>query len=101
MPTPKAKRGVSLVPLGGVLAGTLLALVRGHSLSYGLYLYSWALLGILVMLVPVRRRTAADILEQERNPWTKVSLNPVSTGWLVVSLLACLVGVVLLSPLAR
>ncbi|WP_018564765.1 hypothetical protein [Streptomyces sp. PsTaAH-124] len=86
MPTPRAKRSISFAPLGGSVFLVPTALVKGYSAALTLYLYSCVLLMLVIMLVPVRKRVAADILEQERNPMTKVPLNAVSVWWLGLSL---------------
>ncbi|MFD7701946.1 hypothetical protein [Streptomyces caelestis] len=94
MPTPKGKKSVSFVPLvlGPILA--LYALLNDYSLSLTLYLYASALLIFLVMIVPVRKWVAADILRQEQNPDIKVKLHGPSTAWIILSMLVSM-GIVI------
>jgi hypothetical protein len=99
MPTPKAKRRVSLAPLAGWVFLLPNAAVKGYSVSHTLYFYSCALLMFVIMLGPVGKRVAADILEQEQKPWTKVPPNTVSLYWMGFSAVGCIVGVVCLWPL--
>ncbi|MEU6479902.1 hypothetical protein ABZ858_24050 [Streptomyces sp. NPDC047017] len=101
MPTPKAKRQISFAPLGGCVFLVPSAAVKGYSVSFTLYSYSCVLLMIVVLLVPVRKRVAADVLEQERNPWTKVQLNSVSLWWIGLSLAAGIAAMLYLRPLVE
>ncbi|MFD9025568.1 hypothetical protein [Streptomyces parvulus] len=91
MPTPKGKKSVSFIPL--VLAPVMLsyALARSYSLSVTLYFYAAILLTFVIMIAPVKKWVAADILEQERNPSTEVKLHTPSLVWITFSML-CMVG---------
>lgn len=86
MPTPKGKKSVSFIPLalGPVLA--LHAMVKDYPLSVTLYLYASILLILLIMIVPVRKWVAADILKQEQNPDIKVKLHGPSLAWITFSM---------------
>ncbi|CAL9521171.1 hypothetical protein OIE78_14810 [Streptomyces cellulosae] len=94
MPTPKGKKSVSFIPvvLGPVLV--LYALVKGYSLSVTLYLYASVLLIFVVMIVPVRKWVAADILRQEQNPDVKVKPHGPSTAWIMFSMIVSMAVVV-------
>ncbi|MFJ3821759.1 hypothetical protein [Streptomyces nodosus] len=96
MPTPKAKRSMSLAPPAGCLFLVPSAAAKGYSVSLTLYLYSCVLLTLVVMLVPVRKKVAADILEQEQKPWVKVPLNTFTWYWIPLSLTGCLAAMVYL-----
>jgi hypothetical protein len=96
MPTPRGKTSVSFIPL--VLGSTLLlfALAKSYSLAVTLYLYAAILLTFLVMIVPVRKWVAADILKQEQNPDIKVKVHTPSLVWITFSMfvmIAVVVGV--------
>jgi uncharacterized membrane protein len=101
MPTPKAKRQISFAPLGGSVFLVPTAVVKGYSASFTLYLYCCVLLTIVVMLVPVRKKVAADVLEQERNPSTKVQLNTMSLWWIGLSLMGSIVAMLYIWPAMR
>ncbi|RKN37190.1 hypothetical protein [Streptomyces hoynatensis] len=94
MPTRKGKRSVSFIPLvlGVAMVGS--SGTKGVSFPAALYLYSAVLLLLVVMIAPVRKSVAADILRQEQNPDVKVELNGVAMTWITVSLLAGLLAVV-------
>ncbi|MFF4211061.1 hypothetical protein ACFYZE_17250 [Streptomyces sp. NPDC001796] len=98
MPTPKAKQRVSVAPFVGLVLLVPAAVVRGYSLSHTLYLYSCVLLAFVVMLVPVRKRVMADIVEQQRKPWEKVPFNVVSLYWVAFSFTGCVIATVCLWP---
>lgn len=98
MPTPKAKRQISFVPLGGSVLLVSNAAVEGYSASFTLYLYSCLLLAFVVMLVPVGKRVAADTLEQEQKPWDKVPLNTFSLYWFAFSSTGCIVAMLYIWP---
>lgn len=98
MPTPKAKRQISFVPLGGSVFLLSSAVVEGYSASFTLYLYSCLLLSFVVMLVPVGKRVAADTLEQEQKPWDKVPLNTVSLYWFAFSSTGCIIAMLCIWP---
>ncbi|MFH9086960.1 hypothetical protein [Streptomyces sp. NPDC017673] len=99
MPTPKAKRRMLVAPLAGWVFLLPNAVVKGYSVSHTLYFYSCALVMFVVMLVPVARRVASDIAEQEEKPWAKVPLNTFSLYWMAGSATGCIAGVVYLWPL--
>lgn len=99
MPTPKAKRRMLVAPLAGWVFLLPNAAVKGYSVSHTLYFYSCALVMFVVMLVPVAKRVASDIAEQEEKPWAKVPLNTFSLYWMAGSATACTAGVVYLWPL--
>ncbi|MFF0090741.1 hypothetical protein [Streptomyces canus] len=86
MPTPKGKRSVTFIPL--VLGAVLLmyAVVKSYSFSVTLYLYSSVLIMFLAMILPVRKRVASEILEQEENPDIKVKVDTLSLVWITFSL---------------
>lgn len=98
MPTPKARRQTSLAPLAGCVFLVPAAAARGYSVSFTLYLYSCGLLMFVIMLAPVGKKVAADILEQERNPLTKVPLNAFSLYWIAISATGCIAAMVSLWP---
>ncbi|MFF8590515.1 hypothetical protein ACF061_03570 [Streptomyces sp. NPDC015220] len=89
MPTPEAKRRISFAPPAGCVFLVPTAVVKGYSVSFTLFLYSCVLLTIVIILVPVRKRVAADILEQERNPWVKVHVNTATLWWIGLSFVGC------------
>jgi hypothetical protein len=96
MPTPKGKTSVSFIPLVLGAALLLFALAESYSFAVTLYLYAAILLTFLVMIVPVRKWVAADILEQERNPDIKVKVHTPSLVWITFSMfvmIAIVVGV--------
>lgn len=99
MPTPRAKLRVSVAPFAGLVFLVPTAVVRGYSLSHTLYLYSCVLLTFVVMLVPVRNRVMADIVEQQQKPWEKVPFNTVSLYWVTFSATGCIIATILLWPL--
>ncbi|WP_053852594.1 hypothetical protein [Streptomyces sp. NRRL B-24085] len=94
MPTPKGKRSVSFIPL--VLGAVLLmyAVANSYSASVTLYLYSSVLLMFLVVILPVRKRVASEILEQEENPDSEVKVDGLSLAWITFSLLVTM-GIVI------
>ncbi|WP_258053544.1 hypothetical protein [Streptomyces sp. Ru72] len=98
MPTPKAKRRMLIAPLVGWIFLLPNAAIKGYSVSHTLYFYSCALVMFVIMLVPVARKVAADIAEQEEKPWEKVPLNTFSLYWMAGSATACAVGMVYLWP---
>lgn len=98
MPTPKAKRSMLFAPVAGWIFLLPNAAIKGYSVSHTLYFYSCALLMFVIMLAPVAKRVAADILEQEQKPWEKVPLNTFSLYWIAVSATGCIVGMVYLWP---
>ncbi|MET8895092.1 hypothetical protein [Streptomyces albogriseolus] len=94
MPTPKGKRSVSFIPL--VLGPSLLLSALGEkwSLPEALYFYTASLLMLLVMIVPVSKRVAADILRQEQHPEVQVKLHTPSAVWIFCSMIVSLAVVV-------
>ncbi|MDR2987998.1 MAG: hypothetical protein LBV34_24490 [Nocardiopsaceae bacterium] len=98
MPTPKAKRQISFAPLAGCIFLVPVAATKGYSLSHSLYMYSFGLLMFVIMLAPVRKKVAADILEQEKNPWIKVSPNIAALWWIGLSFTACTAAMIYLWP---
>jgi hypothetical protein len=98
MPTPKAKRRMMVAPLAGWIFLLPNAAIKGYSVPHTLYFYSCALLMFVIMLVPVAKRVASDIAEQEAKPWDKVPLNTFSLYWMAGSATGCVVGVVYLWP---
>ncbi|MFE2677362.1 hypothetical protein [Streptomyces hygroscopicus] len=98
MPTPKAKRRAFIAPLAGWIFLLPNAAIKGYSVSHTLYFYSCALLMFVIMLVPVAKRVASDIAEQEAKPWDKVPLNTFSMYWMFGSATGCIAGVVYLWP---
>ncbi|MFJ9006503.1 hypothetical protein [Streptomyces canus] len=94
MPTRKGKRSVSFIPLA--LGATLLmyALAKSYSFSVTLYLYSSILMMFVIMIVPVRKRVAAEILEQEEHPDIKVKVDALSLVWITFSLFVTMGAVV-------
>ncbi|WP_431990371.1 hypothetical protein [Streptomyces albogriseolus] len=94
MPTPKGKRSVSFIPL--VLGPILLLSALGEkwSLPEALYFYTASLLMLLVIVVPVSKRVAADILRQEQHPEIQVKLHTPSAVWISCSLIVSLAVVV-------
>jgi hypothetical protein len=92
MPTPKAKRQISFAPLAGCVFLVPTAAVKDYSLSFTLYVYISGLLMFVIMLVPVRKRVAADISEQEQNPWTKVQPDTFAMWWIALSAMGCIAG---------
>ncbi|MFI2432475.1 hypothetical protein [Streptomyces sp. NPDC018693] len=93
MPTPKGKKSVSFIP--AVLGATLLlyALAKSYSLAVTLYLYTAILLMFVIMIAPVKKWVAADILRQEQNPDIKVKLHTPSLLWITFSMIVSM-GVV-------
>ncbi|WP_234436146.1 hypothetical protein [Streptomyces sp. NRRL S-813] len=98
MPTPKAKRRMFIAPLAGWVFLLPNATIKGYSVSHTLYFYSCGLMMFVIMLMPVAKRVAADIAEQEEKPWDKVPLNTFSLYWMAGSATGCVVGVVYLWP---
>lgn len=90
MPTPKAKLRMALAPLAGWLFLLPNAAVKGYSVAHTLFVYSGVLLMFVIMLVPVAKRVAADIAEQEEKPWEKVPLNTFSLYWILGSATVCI-----------
>ncbi|MFD8204664.1 hypothetical protein [Streptomyces sp. NPDC059701] len=89
MPTPKARRRMVLAPLVGWLFLLPNAAVKGYSVPRTLYVYSGVLLMFVIMFVPVAKKMAADIAEQEEKPWDKVPLNTFSLYWILGSATIC------------
>ncbi|MEU8123381.1 hypothetical protein AB0C21_32100 [Spirillospora sp. NPDC049024] len=87
MPTPKGKKSVSFIPLVLGAAMLMSAAVKGYSFSVTLYWYSAVLLIFVIMIAPVRRRVAADILRQEQTPDIKVKVDKVSLVWITFSMI--------------
>ncbi|MER5602983.1 hypothetical protein [Streptomyces sp. NPDC002265] len=83
MPTQKAKQRMVIAPLVGWIYLLPSAMVKGYSASHALYIYSVALAMFIVMFVPVAKRVAADIVEQEEKPWLKVPLNSFAWYWML------------------
>lgn len=77
------------------------AAVKGYSASFTLYIYSCGLLMFIVMLAPVRKKVAADILEQERNPWIKVAPNMASMWWFGLSATGCIAAMLYVWPVIK
>ncbi|MEU9478068.1 hypothetical protein [Streptomyces sp. NPDC048191] len=98
MPTPKAKRRMVVAPLAGWIFLLPDAAIKGYSASHTLYFYSCTLVMFLIMLVPVAKRVASDIAEQEEKPWAKVPLNTFSLYWILGSATGCIAGVAYLWP---
>lgn len=98
MPTPKAKRYISFAPLAGLVFLVPNAAVKGYSVPFTLYLYSCVLLTFVIMLVPVKKKVAADILEQEQKPWEKVPLNMASLYWIAFSFTGCAIAMIYIWP---
>lgn len=98
MPTPKSKRQISFVPLGGSAFLLSRAVVEEYSASFTLYLYSCILLTFVIMLAPIGKRVAADTLEQEQKPWDKVPLNTFSLYWFAFSSTGCIIAMVYIWP---
>ncbi|MEU1908924.1 hypothetical protein ABZ654_19675 [Streptomyces hygroscopicus] len=98
MPTPKAKRRMFIAPLAGWIFLLPNAAIKGYSVPHTLYFYSCALLMFVIMLMPVAKRVASDIAEQEAKPWDKVPLNTFSMYWMFGSATGCIAGVVYLWP---
>lgn len=98
MPTPEAKQRVSVAPFAGLVFLVPAAVARGYSLSHTLYLYSCVLLMFVIMLVPVRNRVMADIVEQQQKPWEKVPFNTVSLYWVTFSATGCIIAMICLWP---
>ncbi|MFF0787861.1 hypothetical protein [Streptomyces spiralis] len=98
MPTPQAKLRISVAPFVGLVFLVPTAMARGYSLSHTLYLYSCVLLTFVVMLVPVRKRVMADIVEQQQKPWEKVPFNTVSLYWVTFSATGCIIAMIYLWP---
>ncbi|MGZ0200523.1 hypothetical protein ACNFR7_10095 [Streptomyces sp. RM1] len=101
MPTAKAKRRVSFAPLAGWVFLVPSATAKGYSIPYILYLFSCTLLMMAAMLVPIRKRVAAAIMEQEQNSRMKVQLNAVSVWWIVFSFAGCAAAMVRCWPLVH
>ncbi|MFD4613561.1 hypothetical protein ACFWOT_36985 [Streptomyces sp. NPDC058440] len=98
MPTPKTKRRMSFAPLAGCVYLVPAAAIKDYSVSLTLYLYSSVLLTFVIMMVPARKRIAADILEQEQNPGIKVQVNTATLWWLGLSLTGCIAAMVYFRP---
>jgi hypothetical protein len=98
MPTPKAKRRMVVAPLAGWIFLLPNATIKGYSVSHALYIYSCTLVMFIIMLVPVAKRVASDIAEQEEKPWDKVPLNTFSLYWMLGSATGCIAGGVYLWP---
>ncbi|MBC2868006.1 hypothetical protein [Streptomyces mexicanus] len=98
MPTPGAKLRVSVAPFVGLVFLVPTAVLRGYSLPHTLYLYSCVLLMFVIMLVPVRKRVMADIVEQRQKPWEKVPFNTVSLYWVTFSATGCIIAMIYLWP---
>ncbi|MFK4149622.1 hypothetical protein [Streptomyces sp. NPDC004065] len=98
MPTPKARRRMFAAPAAGWVFLLPNAAMNGYSVSHTLYFYSGALLMFVIMLVPVAKKVAADIAEQEAKPWEKVPLNTFALYWMAGSSTACVAAVVYLWP---
>jgi hypothetical protein len=101
IPTPKAKRQISLAPLASCVFLVPTAAAKSYSLSFTLYIYSSGLLMFVIMLMPIRKRVAADITEQEQKPWDKVPLNTFSLYWIAVSITVCAGGMAYLWPFIK
>ncbi|MER6108584.1 hypothetical protein [Streptomyces hirsutus] len=91
MPTPKAKKNVSFIPLVLGLIMLIHVVSEDNSLSIILYLYSAILMIFVIMIVPVRKRVSADILRQEQNPDIKVQVDKLSMAWITFSLVVTVV----------
>ncbi|MCT9104480.1 hypothetical protein ACFWD7_21380 [Streptomyces mirabilis] len=98
MPTPEAKQRISVAPFVGLVFLVPTAVVRGYSFSHTLYLYSCVLLMFVIMLVPVRKRVMADIVEQQQKPWAKVPADTVSLYWVAFSATGCAIAMICLWP---
>lgn len=88
-----------MAPLVGWIFLLPNATIKGYSISHTLYLYSGVLVMFIIILVPVAKRVAADIAEQEQKPWDKVPVNAFSLYWMIGSATGCIAGVAYLWPL--
>ena len=95
MPTAKSKKSVSFMPLVGGLFLWASAVVKGFTAAETLFLYSSILLIFVIAFAPVRKRIAADILEQEQNPGIKVQPNMLAMWWIAMS-----IGITMLAVIA-
>ncbi|GAA5057321.1 hypothetical protein [Streptomyces similanensis] len=98
MPTQKAKLRMFIAPLAGWLYLLPNAAIKGYSTSHALYIYSGVLAMFVIMFVPVAKRVASDIAEQEEKPWVKVLPNTFALSWMLGSATACTAGMVYLWP---
>ncbi|MFF4603559.1 hypothetical protein ACFY12_12565 [Streptomyces sp. NPDC001339] len=94
MPTPKAKRSVSFVPLPVAITALAYAAAKSYLLAEILYLYSAVLLMFVVMIAPVKKWIGADIAKQEAHPDIKVKAHGPSLAWVFGSGLVMLVAIV-------
>ncbi|MFD8541399.1 hypothetical protein [Streptomyces rubrogriseus] len=90
MPTPRARLRMVLVAPAGWVFLLPSAVVKSYSVAHTLYIYCGALLMFVVMFVPVAKRVAADIAEQEEKPWDKVPINMPSLYWMFGSATVCI-----------
>ncbi|GGV80748.1 hypothetical protein GCM10010512_00570 [Streptomyces thermoviolaceus subsp. thermoviolaceus] len=81
-----------LLPLAGGLLTVANAAAEGNSVDLTLHLCSSISLMFVIMLVPVAKKVAADIEEQERKPWTKVPLTSFSLCWMATTAAVCVAG---------
>ncbi|MEU6339618.1 hypothetical protein ABZ883_01505 [Streptomyces sp. NPDC046977] len=93
MPTPRAKKSVSFIPVAAVPVVLIRAIFASAPLSVTLYLYSATMLIFVIVIAPVRKRVAADILKQEQNPGVKVKADTLSLVWITFSLVVSVVVV--------
>ncbi|MCH0571522.1 hypothetical protein I3F60_20010 [Streptomyces sp. MUM 136J] len=87
MPTPKGKKSVSFIPPVLGVTMVMYAVAKNYSFSVTLYLYSSILLMFVIMIVPVKKWVAADILKQEQNPDIKVKVHAPSLVWITFSMI--------------
>ncbi|MEV6673561.1 hypothetical protein [Streptomyces sp. NPDC051162] len=94
MPTAKSKRSISFMPLVGGLFLWASAAVKGFTAAETLFLYSSVLAIFVIAFAPVRKRIAADILEQEQNPGIKVQPNVFALWWIAMSMTIATLAVI-------
>ncbi|MFF3981268.1 hypothetical protein [Streptomyces sp. NPDC001828] len=95
MPTAKSKKSVSFIPLVGGAFLWVSAAVKGFTAAETLFLYSSILLIFVIAFAPVRKRVAADIRGQERNPGIKVQPDMFALWWIFMS-----IGIAVLAVIA-
>ncbi|MFE2580088.1 hypothetical protein [Streptomyces sp. NPDC059378] len=98
MPTQKAKRRMFVAPLVGWIYLLPSATIKGYSVSHALYIYSGVLAMFIAMFVPVAKRVAADIAEQEEKPWAKVPVDSFALYWMIGVATVCVAGMAYLWP---
>ncbi|WP_238426429.1 hypothetical protein [Streptomyces adustus] len=98
MPTQKAKWRMVIAPLAGWVFLLPNAAIKGYSVSHTLYVYSGVLMMFVIMFVPVAKRVASDIGEQEEKPWSKVPVNTFALYWMIGAATVCIGGGAYLWP---